>query len=469
MKDIASHVIICFAAFAAAVALAAERELQQGTMSATFVAKWLTKLTRTANRDAPTVTAKCGDGGTIDLVGTGSGGDDSDVTCEKMASEQELRCTSGDSVFSTQDMLNHLENGVSVTFSCTGPSDEALLARAEIDEQSFTVDVGGKFSGINTNLGTSEAQLKLWQVCDDKNVKSRYCAPEGDMFGYCEDSDFGTSCRATCEGLGCFDTCSFTRPKVSSWIDALSCKSTSYPQIICDASSTSPTTKFEAEDATNIVNTNLPASETCCRSTDDARWKAWKPGYVLVDQSTGGGAYVGFFDEGDYLAFGPIDFGSGGCANIELRYSRGDKAQIDWDEVIPTKELAKVLFFLDSPTGPFAGEFSVQQTGGWDSYEAGVASISAYGEHTLYLVGQDDRSVMRLDWIQVSPGANPNAATDTSPTEGVTDTAVRPPDDLTGSPAAQVDRSSSSSAQRNAVSLLCAVVSYVFMVVASSP
>jgi len=339
------------------------------------------------------------------------------------------------------------------------------------------------------------------------------------MFGYCEDSDFGTSCRATCEGLGCFDTCSFTRPKVSSWIDALSCKSTSYPQIICDASSTSPTTKFEAEDATNIVNTNLPASETCCRSTDDARWKAWKPGYVLVDQSTGGGAYVGFFDEGDYLAFGPIDFGSGGCANIELRYSRGDKAQIDWDEVIPTKELAKVLFFLDSPTGPFAGEFSVQQTGGWDSYEAGVASISAYGEHTLYLVGQDDRSVMRLDWIQVSPGANPNAgkttptdppvtqpptltpvsspptlapaarpltstpptnsptpmaiastpATDTSPTEGVTDTAVRPPDDLTGSPAAQVDRSSSSSAQRNAVSLLCAVVSYVFMVVASSP
>ena len=124
-------------------------ETTEVSMSATFVATWLTKLSGTANRDTPTVVIKCGlPGGSINLVETSS----SDVTCSKKTAPapndhmEELECTSGDSVFSTLDVTAR-GRGVSVTFTCTGPSEDDLRASAHIQPQSFTVDVAGKYSG----------------------------------------------------------------------------------------------------------------------------------------------------------------------------------------------------------------------------------------------------------------------------------------------------------------------------------
>ena len=155
----------------------------------------------------------------------------------------------------------------------------------------------------------------------------------------------------------------------------------------------------------------MSRDETCCQLTEDARWKAYLDGYVLpATNEDENFTVIGFFDEGKYLVFGPYDFGAeANCAKVRLRYSRDDQVRTDWDEFAPANDKAKVLFRLDSPSGPFVGEFS-PIIGSWDSYVIGETTISVAGEHTLYVIAHGDYQVANLDWIEITPGTAPASA-----------------------------------------------------------
>ena len=229
------------------------RELQ--VFSQTFAVFWLTKLTNVIDRTTPALIARCGSEGTIELVATSH----SDVTCTKSSAEM-LECTTGDSVFSSSDLLKSSlskGNGVNATFTCSGPSETAILAQLEIAEQNFEVNVDGIYPDENIVRGFSQPQLRAHQICDDTlGEGTPWCSPEADgLFGYCLSSEF---CNAVCFGVGCFDSCSLTVPKVTTGFDAVSCKSTSAPELVCETLTSSPTFTLQAEEATNLVAQGAP-------------------------------------------------------------------------------------------------------------------------------------------------------------------------------------------------------------------
>jgi Carbohydrate binding module (family 6) len=393
-----------------------------GAMSATFVVTWLSKLKGVVNRDRPTVTASCPDDGLIELVQTSS----DDVNCTKI-SPQVLECTSGESVFSDTDLLD-LEDGVNVTFSCSGSSEAALMPSFDIAEQTFQANVVGIYTEENIVTGSSEPQMEAYQVCGDDLVRTDWCSPLADtLFGYCEAS---ASCNAVCYGIGCTDTCSFTVPPLATGVTSVSCKETSVASIECQVPASSVPMVFQAEEASNLYeydqNTPLPGNETCCFTTANTQSTAWQDGFVSLPEAADmtSDMVVSYFDEGDYLSFGPVDFGpESNCASVRVRYSRGDETHVHtgaYAKFEPTQEIAGILFRLDSPTGPLVGEFLAPHTGGYDIYEVGEAAVSASGEHTLHVVGQGGRGVMNLDWIEMSPGISTTSPSTPSPTNAPT-------------------------------------------------
>ncbi|KAL3911330.1 MAG: hypothetical protein SGILL_007320, partial [Bacillariaceae sp.] len=369
------------------------RDLQDADpkMSAKFTVTWLSKLSNVVNQDAPIVTAYCPDDGEIALVETS----DEDVICEKV-SFSELECTSGNSAFATLDLLD-LEDGVNATFSCTGSSEAALLPFFELAEQTFDVNVVGQFDSENIVRGGNEPQMEAYQVCGDELVRTDWCFPTADtLFGYCETSN---SCNAVCFGVGCTASCSFTVPAVTTSVTSLSCKTTSVAPIKCAVSKDDVPLLLLAEDALNLYESSppLPNNDTCCSVTEDLKWSAYKDGYVMVQdvEELPGETAVTYFDEGDYLAFGPIDFGSGNdCASIRVRYSRPAEAHVStgaWAKWEPTQDVAGVLFRLDSPNGDLAGQLLVNHTSGYEDKEVHIAFS---GDRMLYVVGHGGKSAM---------------------------------------------------------------------------
>jgi hypothetical protein len=104
---------------------------------------------------------------------------------------------------------------------------------------------------------------------------------------------------------------------------------------------------------------------------------------------TGGGLDVGWIDNGCWLAFDNVSFGTTGANQFMARVASGAAAGIS----------GLVAVALDSPTATPLGSFSIANTGGWQSWQTVPANISTVtGTHTVYLVFSSGQSA---DFVNV--------------------------------------------------------------------
>ena len=131
---------------------------------------------------------------------------------------------------------------------------------------------------------------------------------------------------------------------------------------------------YDGENGYDIVN---PSTDDDCGdfnafSTIEAEDYCDMSG-VQTESSNDGGSQVGYIQNGDWLKFNDVDFGSGASnfsAQVSSATSGGD-----------------IELRLDSSTGKLIGTCAVDGTGSWASYDAVSCSVSgASGVQDLYLV-----------------------------------------------------------------------------------
>lgn len=93
---------------------------------------------------------------------------------------------------------------------------------------------------------------------------------------------------------------------------------------------------------------------------------------IQLEASSEGGQNVAFIDNGDYIAFNNVEFGSG-AATIDVRVASNNSG-------------GNIEVRLDSAAGTLLGTVAVPGTGGWQSWQTKSAPVSTVsGAHTLYL------------------------------------------------------------------------------------
>lgn len=94
---------------------------------------------------------------------------------------------------------------------------------------------------------------------------------------------------------------------------------------------------------------------------------------IQTENSSEGGLNVGFIDNGDYIAFANMDFGSIGANSFTARVASAASG-------------GSIEIRLDGPTGALAGSCTVTGTGGWQAWTSRSCSISPItGVHAVYL------------------------------------------------------------------------------------
>jgi len=105
----------------------------------------------------------------------------------------------------------------------------------------------------------------------------------------------------------------------------------------------------------------------------------------------GNGAYIGYFDNNDYLTYNSLNFGpSGTTKSVQIRYSKGDNG-------------GKLELRIGGPTGTLIGEYSPAKTGNWYAFTTVYIEIDdVIGIQDLTLVGKGTSGVMNIDWFELS-------------------------------------------------------------------
>jgi hypothetical protein len=104
---------------------------------------------------------------------------------------------------------------------------------------------------------------------------------------------------------------------------------------------------------------------------------------------TGGGQDVGYIDNGCWLAYDNVAFGSTGANQFIARVASGAASGVS----------GLIQVALDSPTAKPVGSFSVGSTGGWQTWQTIPANIGLVtGTHTVYLVFSSGQSA---DFVNV--------------------------------------------------------------------
>ena len=103
-----------------------------------------------------------------------------------------------------------------------------------------------------------------------------------------------------------------------------------------------------------------------------------------------GGQAIGFFDAGDWVKYGKVDFGNGATSVTFSAAKSGTGGSVE--------------IRLGSPTGRLIGTFAPQDTGGWSSYSEQVVQLSGFvsGVQDLYLVGAGATGICNYDWFRFS-------------------------------------------------------------------
>ena len=111
-------------------------------------------------------------------------------------------------------------------------------------------------------------------------------------------------------------------------------------------------------------------------------------GVEIEENPDGSGKNIGYIQNGDYVVYKKIDFGSGATSFQASAGSESTGGNIE--------------IRLDSPTGTLIGTCAVAGTGGWKTWADATCSVSGVtGEHDLYLkfTGESDY-LMNLDWFK---------------------------------------------------------------------
>jgi hypothetical protein len=104
-----------------------------------------------------------------------------------------------------------------------------------------------------------------------------------------------------------------------------------------------------------------------------------------IDTASGKG--IGYINNGDYVVFNNIDFGSGATS---------------FKALIAASGTSSIQIRSGSPTGTLLGTLSVTSTGGWDTYEEQTCSVSKVtGANDLYLVFS---GAVNVDWFTFTGG-----------------------------------------------------------------
>jgi len=101
-----------------------------------------------------------------------------------------------------------------------------------------------------------------------------------------------------------------------------------------------------------------------------------------------GGSGIGYIENGDYLLFKNVDFGSG-ASSFKAR--------------VAGEENSNIQIRLGSPTGTLLGTFSVAPTGDWNTYEEQSCNINkATGVNDVYLIFS---GAVNIDWFTFGSGS----------------------------------------------------------------
>ncbi|WP_284699846.1 cellulase family glycosylhydrolase [Chitinolyticbacter albus] len=133
------------------------------------------------------------------------------------------------------------------------------------------------------------------------------------------------------------------------------------------------------------------------------------------------GGVVGYFDNGDWLRFIDVNFGSG-ANRLRLRLAV--------DAAYAGKQIE---LRLGSPTGTLLATHTVASTGGWGNYAEQVVNLSqnVSGIQNVYLVGKGGDGIANLDWLRFESSAVTPTPT---PTASPTPTPVTPMPTATPAP-----------------------------------
>ena len=123
-----------------------------------------------------------------------------------------------------------------------------------------------------------------------------------------------------------------------------------------------------------------------------------------------GGQDVGFIENGDYVVYNSIDFGSG-VTSFQARVASATSG-------------GNIEIRLDSTTGTLVGTCPVAGTGGWQTWTTSACSVSgASGTHNLYLKFTGGSGYLfNVNWFQFYSGSTPTPAPTSTPTPTPTPT-----------------------------------------------
>ena len=109
-------------------------------------------------------------------------------------------------------------------------------------------------------------------------------------------------------------------------------------------------------------------------------------------KSTTGDYTIGWYDNGDYVTYANVNFGSAGTSKIiDISYAKASNG-------------GRVEVMLGGADGTKIGEFSPSNTGGWGNWvEANISlDVDVDGIHDLTFVARDTNGVLNLEWFQLS-------------------------------------------------------------------
>jgi hypothetical protein len=140
----------------------------------------------------------------------------------------------------------------------------------------------------------------------------------------------------------------------------------------------------------------VPAAQSAFRRIEAESYSSMSG--VQTESCTEGGLNVGFIENGDYLVYNNLDFGSGVGSFTARVASETNGGQIE--------------IRLDSPSGTLAGTCNVGRTGGWQTWNTVSCDLSGVsGVHNLYIVSRGSSGYLyNINWFEFS-----ESASDTTP------------------------------------------------------
>ena len=110
---------------------------------------------------------------------------------------------------------------------------------------------------------------------------------------------------------------------------------------------------------------------------------------------SGGGINIGWIEDGDWIAFNNVDFGSG-ANKVTARVASNTAG-------------GTIEMRLGGISGSLIGTIDVTSTGGWQNWQTKAANVSVEGEHDLFLVftGSAAGGLFNINWLQFSADDNP--------------------------------------------------------------